>query len=71
MGKIIIKNNSDLSDLYVMHLVGSIIKTGRISNDGKAYCYLTSFKTHEGDYYITADLRKCSDVFACYKSLES
>lgn len=71
MGKIIIKNNSDLSDLNVMDLVGRIIKMGRISDDEKAYCYLTTFKTNQGDYYITADLRKCSDVFVCYKSLES
>ena len=70
MSKIIIKNNTDLSDLYVMYLVCSIIKSGRISDNGKAYCYLTSFQTNEGNYYINADLRKCSDVFTCYKSSE-
>jgi hypothetical protein len=68
MSKIIIKNNTDISDLYVMHLVGLVIKEGRISNNDKQYCYMTVFNIDEEEYHIVTDLRKCSDVFTFYKS---
>lgn len=71
MSKIIIKNNTEISDLYVMHLVGSIIKEGRISASGKQYCYLTVFQIEGNEFYMTTDLRKCSDVFTFYKSIKS
>jgi len=41
MSKIIIKNNTKLSDLKVLELVLQVIINGKISRDGAMYCALT------------------------------
>jgi hypothetical protein len=66
--KIIIKNETDVSDLIVLDIVKEVIMIGRISNNDKQYCYLTEFEINESKYHIVTDLRKCSDVFTFYKS---
>ncbi len=68
MGKIIIKNETDISDLIVLDIVKEVIMMGRISNNDKQYCYLTALKINEIEYHIVTDLRKCSDVFTFYKT---
>lgn len=67
MGKIIIHNRTDLKDQHIFPLISKVIEMGRISNDGKQYCYLTSFKIEGEDYHVVTDLRKMSDVFTFYK----
>jgi hypothetical protein len=67
MEKIIVKNHTDLPITSVMELVKIVINNGRISNDGKQYCYLTSFEVDKEEYHLVTDLRKCSDVFTFYK----
>lgn len=67
MGKLIIKNNTDILDTEVLSIIQNIISQGRISNDGKQYCYCTSIKTKGGVYSVVTDLRKCSDVFTIIK----
>ncbi len=44
MNKLIIENKSDLPWLDVLAYVAGVINMGRISNDGKQYCYASSFK---------------------------
>ena len=68
MGKIIIKNNTDISDITVLECVKDVINAGRISNNDTQYCYLTVFKINGIEHHIVTDLRKCSDVFTFYKS---
>ncbi len=68
MNKIIIKNQTDLPITSVMELVKRTIEAGRISNDGKQYCYLTSVEIGKQEYHLVTDLRKCSDVFTFYKT---
>ena len=68
MQKIIIKNQSDLSLVDAMRLVENVIEKGRISNDGKQYCYLSVYETEGKEYHITAGLNKGSDTFLVYKS---
>jgi hypothetical protein len=67
MNKIIIDNQSDLDDEMAVILVKRVISNGRISNEGKQYCYLTGFTiaTPEGDkeYNVATDLNKKSDKF--------
>ena len=41
MNKLIIDNRTELTDFEAVTLVGKVIKQGRISNDGKQYCYGT------------------------------
>lgn len=43
MGKMIIKNLTDIPDIEVINIVVKVIQMGRISNDGKQFCYLTVF----------------------------
>lgn len=66
MKKIIIKYPTEPDDISVLTLVQRVIKDGRISNNGKQYCYLTSFEIKNKKYHIVTDLRKCSDVFTFY-----
>jgi hypothetical protein len=68
MEKIIIKNKTEIDDVSVLALVQSVIKNGRISNNGKQYCYITVFKIENKEYHIVTDLRKCSDVFTFYEA---
>jgi hypothetical protein len=68
MGRIIVNNRSDLTDMKAMELCMSVINLGRISNDNKQYCYLTSFDIEKSNYHVVTDLRKSSDSFIVYKS---
>ena len=68
MEKIIIKNETDLSIIVALDLVKEVIKLGRISNNDKQYCYLTSIKKNNCEYNIVSDLRQKSDVFTIYKA---
>lgn len=44
MNKIIINNKTKLNDEVALKLVLSVIAKGRISNDGKCYCYASLFR---------------------------
>jgi len=65
MGKIIIENRSSVSDLIAIKAVISVINGGRVSNDGKQYCYYTTSRHHSSEYYIgiASYLNKKSDRF--------
>ena len=63
MNKLIIDNRTDLSDLDAVNLVSKVINQGRISNDGKQYCYGTGVTYKEKPYLIWTDLNKKSDRF--------
>lgn len=66
----IIKNYTEIADVEVMNIVIEVIKMGRISNNDKQYCYLTTCIINEEVYVLVTDLRKCSDVFTFYKQKE-
>jgi len=63
MNKLIIDNRTDLSDLVAIEFVKSVIALGRISNDGKQYCYGTTFTLVGKQYRVFTDLNKKSDRF--------
>ena len=67
MGKLIIKNQTDITDISVLELVKRVIQIGRVSNNETQYCYLTSFTIDNKEYHIVTDLNKCSDVFTFYE----
>ena len=62
MSKIIVENRSSLSDSQCLVVVGEVIEKGRISNNGKQYCYATRF-TGPTSCVVVTDLNKCSDRF--------
>ena len=63
MNKLIIDNRTELTDLEAITLVSEVIKRGRISNDGKQYCYGTAISIEDKSYLVTTDLNKKSDRF--------
>lgn len=60
MNKIIINNKTKLNDEEALKLVLLVIAEGRISGNGKCYCYATSFKNSKVVVY--AEKRK-NDIF--------
>jgi hypothetical protein len=68
MNKIIIDNRTELTDLETLCLVDIVIKQGRISNNGKQYCYVTVIKVEGIKYAIYTYLNKKSDRFVITRS---
>lgn len=65
--KLILENKSDLTMQDFLILASEIIKMGRISNDSKQYCYLSSFEVGENEYHVVSDLNEKSDKLTLYK----
>lgn len=63
MNKLIIDNRTGLTDLEALTLVSRVVNQGRISNDGKQYCYGTGITLDGNQYLIWTDLNKKSDRF--------
>lgn len=62
MHKLIIKNNvSFLSDIEALSYVQYVVEQGRISNYGKEYCFVTSWKN--GVVVFTHRTKEGTDVF--------
>lgn len=66
--KLILENRTDLPMVDFMQLAQEVVSMGRISNDGKQYCYLTSFTIDRQEYHIVSDLNKRSDRLIFYKT---
>ena len=64
MNKIIIENRTEKPMIEILGYVATVMDQGRISNDGKQYCYITRFA---GDIMVVTDLNKKSDRFVVYK----
>ncbi len=66
--KIHIDIRNDISPTLALMCVKLVIKEGKISNDGKSYCYATFFNTDKGEICVkTREYRK-SDCFLVYKN---
>lgn len=63
MRKIYITIKNDITDEQALELVLEVIIQGRISNEGKSYCYCTQI----GNNLIFADKKK-NDTFIIEKS---
>lgn len=63
MNKLIINNQRDLDDLDALRLIELVVSEGRISNNGKQYCYHTIAKVGGIEYAVYTDLNKMSDKF--------
>lgn len=64
MRRIIIENRSTMPDAQVVCAIASVIESGRISNNGKQYSYLTTFAS---GLIVYSDLNKQSDKFVAYE----
>ena len=65
--KLIIDNRSDLDMQNCLNVVGRVIADGRVSNNGKQYCYASSFTVGGDEYMIVTDVNKKSDRFVITK----
>lgn len=63
MTKIIIENRSSIRDVHCLSLVMQVMEQGRVSNDGKQYCFLSCFSSGDYAVQVSTDLNKCSDRF--------
>ena len=63
MKEIRIKYDDDISDELVSQLVWSVINQGKISNEGKSYCYVTVFKVNGMEYKVVANDKTKSTMF--------
>lgn len=63
MGRIIVNNNSSLSDDEGLAIVIDCIRAGRISNHGKQYCYASKYSIGGHKVLLTTELNKNSDSF--------
>lgn len=70
MTKLIIDNKSDLPMESVLRMCAEVVEEGRISNDGKQYCYATVFRIGGVNYGVVSELNKKSDRFIIYKEDE-
>ena len=66
--KLIIDNRSDLDMIVALTLVTEVIKHGRVSNNGKQYCYLTSYTYDNKEYHFVSDLNDKSDRILIYEA---
>ena len=63
MKEIRIKYNHEISDELASRLVLSVIHEGKISNEGKNYCFVTVFKVDGTEYKVVANDKTKSTMF--------
>lgn len=63
MREIRIKYEEGISDHLAVQLVESVIRQGKISNDGKNYCFATSFVVDGDEYMVVANDKTKSTMF--------
>lgn len=51
-----------------LECVRQVIKRGKISSNGKSYCYATTFDTSEGEVWVSVRPYRKSDCFLIYKN---
>lgn len=63
MKEIRIKYDDEISGELALRLILSAIHAGKISNEGKSYCYATVFKVDETEYKVVANDKTKSIMF--------
>lgn len=63
--RIIINISGDMPEERALNYVASVISSGRISDNGKSYCYCTEFL---GNVLVIAKATKTSDIFNVYQN---
>lgn len=63
MREIRIKYEEGISDHLAVQLALSVIRQGKISNDGKNYCFATSFVVNGDEYMVVANDKTKSTMF--------
>ena len=54
--------------VIALKCVESVVREGRVSNNGKSYAYATTFDTSDGEVWVSTRLYRKSDCFVVYKN---
>ena len=65
--KIHIDVRDDISPAIAIECVKHVVSDGRVSNNGKSYCYGTIFSTNEGKVMVATRPYRKSDCFLVYR----
>ena len=63
--KIHIDIRHNISPTVALECVRQVIAQGKISADGKSYCYATTFNTDEGEVWVA--IRPYRKSYCCFK----
>ena len=58
----------DISPTIALECVRQVIAQGKVSNNGKSYCYAAAFDTSEGEIWVVTRPYRKSDCFLIYKN---
>lgn len=67
--KIHIDIRHNISPTVALECVRQVIAQGKISADGKSYCYATTFDTDKGEVWVAIRPYRKSDCFLIYKNI--
>lgn len=67
--KIHIDIRHNISPTVALECVRQVIAKGKISADGKSYCYAATFDTDEGEVWVAIRPYRKSDCFLVYKNI--
>ena len=67
--KIHIDIRHNISPTTALECVRQVIAQGKISADGKSYCYSTTFDTDEGEVWVAIRPYRKSYCFLVYKNI--
>lgn len=68
MAKIHLDIRCDISPTIALECVRQVIAHGKVSANGKSYCYATLFDTDEGEVWVAVRPYRKSDCFLVYKN---
>ena len=63
MSRLILNNHTRVDDVQALTWVQEIVRDGRVSDGGKAYCYLTRICWADRYYHVEARCNGESDSF--------
>lgn len=66
-----IRIEDDIPDLTAIRCVEQVIKAGKISDNGKCYCYATTFSTPLGEVVVATLRNRKSPCFRVYKTVKT
>ena len=58
----------DIPKTVALECVKQVIEQGKVSADGKSYCYATTFDTSVGEVWVATRQYRKSDCFLVYKN---
>ena len=62
MSKVIIHNHAGIPDSEALRMVCLVIDGGRVSNEGRSYCYVTIFESRSyGRISVSTKTRRLAD----------